>query len=354
MHRTWKSVLVLALVAFVGPGLAAMAQDPIAQSSGDPEGAGNARPRAVIVEAVADLGDIVRGDQATHDFIIRNEGTAPLEITEVRPSCGCTVAEFDHTIPPGGTGTIHAKLDTSGIRGGASKMITVYTNDPETPELQLTMMVKVTSYLLFNPGFARFIQGHGYPPGTVEQFFYSPNFKDLAIEKVESPFPFLAVSYREARQEERRPEAEDGKQYIFTLTIDYDQAPVGPLSAEVLVYTNHPHQKIGNLPVSGFVRPRLAVTPPVADFGEFQLAAGIQARFLVNNFSPDKIRVTRVEAGLPGAQTSISTVEEGRRYHVELILPEDLPKGPFTTQVKIYTDSEKEPVLVVPLKGTVL
>ena len=34
-------------------------------------------------------------------FEIANDGDQPLEITEVRPSCGCTVAEFDKVIEPG-------------------------------------------------------------------------------------------------------------------------------------------------------------------------------------------------------------------------------------------------------------
>jgi hypothetical protein len=144
------------------------------------------------------------------------------------------------------------------------------------------------------------------------------------------------------------------KQYVFTLTLDYDRAPVGPLTGQLVVHTNHPKQKLGRLSVSGFVRPLVAITPPLADFGDVNPADEPIARFLVHNFGADKLHVTKVEPPVPGAKVEFSTVEEGVKYTVELVLPEEMPKGPFATQLKIHTDSPAEPVLVVPIKGKVL
>lgn len=309
-------------------------------------------PRAVVVEPIADLGAVDRGETVTHDFVIRNEGDAPLQILEVRPTCGCTVAEFDELIPPGESGTVRASLSTTSIQGASSKAITVLTNDPANPQLQLTLRIRVTEYLTFNPGFARFVQGHGHPPGRVTNLFFSNNFPDLEIEKVESPFPFLSVAVRPAAEAERRDEVE-GNQWVFDLTLDYDQAPVGPISGRIEVRTNHPKQAVGQLPVSGFIRPLMAVTPPVADFGEVDLSAPALARFLVRNFGAEPIQVTGIDYDLPGAEGSFKAVEEGRRYSVELILDSDMPEGPFSSELKIRTDSPQEPVILVPVKGTV-
>ena len=46
------------------------------------------------------------------------------------------------------------------------------------------------------------------------------------------------------------------------------EAPVGPVADHVLVRTNHPKQKRIEIPVSGFVRPMVAVTPPAVNFGK--------------------------------------------------------------------------------------
>lgn len=332
-------------------GFAILLAAVISAGAGAQEEATGPAPRAVIAEPLADLGAVDRGETVTHEFVIRNEGDAPLQILEVRPTCGCTVAEFDEVIPPGESGKVRASLDTTSIHGASAKAITVLTNDPANPQLQLTLRVRVTEYLTFNPGFARFVQGRGHPAGRVTNLFFSTNFPNLEIQKVESPFPFLSVDVRPAEEAERREEVE-GKQWIFDLTLDYDQAPVGPINGQIEVRTNHPKQPVGQLPVSGFIRPLLAVTPPAADFGEVDLSAPALARFLVHNFGAEPIQVTGIDYDLPGAEGSVKTVEEGRRYSVELVLDPDMPKGPFSSELKIRTDSPQEPVIVVPVKGT--
>lgn len=359
MHRSLKHTLFallalcLAGAALAAPRGQAAATEPSTASAADSKPSGP-QPKAVIPTPVADLPVVPKGETIKHDFVVKNEGQAPLQITSVRPACGCTIADYDKVIPPGGSGKIHTELDTSNMNaGGTAKTISVFTNDLANPRFELTLMVRIENYLVFNPGFARYTRGHGYEPLPISQLFYSPDFGDLAISKVESPWPFLKVEYREAKQEERRGEGK-GKEYVFTTTLNYDDAPVGALNGTVLVHTNHPKQPIGRLPVSGFVRPRVAITPPVADFGDVDLSEPATARLLVNNFAPEKLRVTSVEQGLAGGSVSFSTAEEGKKYYVDFKLPADLPKGPFASEIKIHTDSPKNPVITVQVKGKVL
>ncbi|MDQ2855317.1 MAG: DUF1573 domain-containing protein, partial [Acidobacteriota bacterium] len=65
-----------------------------------------AHPRAVPIDPNSDAGTFAKGDKISHDFLIRNEGNAPLLVTEARPSCGCTVADFDRTVSPGKVGQV--------------------------------------------------------------------------------------------------------------------------------------------------------------------------------------------------------------------------------------------------------
>lgn len=350
MHRSLQKTLFAALALCLAG--AVTAQDP-APPAADSKPSGP-QPKVVIANPIAELPAVPKGEKVKHDFLVKNEGQAPLEITSVRPSCGCTIADFDKVIAPGSSGKIHTELDTANMMpGGTAKTVSVFTNDPATPRIELTLMVKVESYLTFNPGFARYTRGHGFEPGVVTQLLFSPDFGDLVISKVESPWPFLKVEHREAKPEERRSEG-IGREFVFTATLDYEAAPVGPLNGNVLVHTNHPKQPIGRLPVSGFVRPRVAITPPIADFGDVDLSQPVTARLLVNNFAPEKLRVTSVEQGLSGGSVSFSTAEEGKKYYVEFKLPADLPKGPFSSEIKIHTDSPKNAVITVPVKGKVL
>ncbi len=44
------------------------------------------QPKAVYPATEHDFGTVERGDTLEHTFIVRNEGTAPLEIVSVKPT----------------------------------------------------------------------------------------------------------------------------------------------------------------------------------------------------------------------------------------------------------------------------
>lgn len=335
---------VVTVLAILAASLA-----PLARAS-DPAAPATPRPKIVVPEMVFETPELAKGELGKHEWVIENAGDKTLEISEVSASCSCTVTSFDKSIPPGGKGKIAAEADTSKMRGGQIVTVTVFSNDPDTPRVDLTFRVKVVDHLIFNPGLARFIRGHGWPPGEVKQIFFNTEFEGLEIEKIESPYPFLKIESREATEQERRKEGL-GKQFVLTMTLDYNQAPVGPLNGDVLVYTNHPKQKIGRLTISGMVRPLVAVTPPRVDFGDVNLSDGIGVRFLVDNLAQAAMKLTEVPAAMPGMTTKIEEIEPGRKFSVEMMMPADLPKGPFAFEFKIQTDNSRIPVLVVPVKG---
>ena len=71
-------------------------------------------PKIVAAEPIKDAGTVAKGDKIVHDFAIRNEGDAVLEITNVQPACGCTVAEFDiEAVDPQACVTNARRFDTS-------------------------------------------------------------------------------------------------------------------------------------------------------------------------------------------------------------------------------------------------
>lgn len=311
-------------------------------------------PRVIMPEPVFDAGKIAKGEKITHDFVIRNDGEATLEITDVRPACGCTVADYDRTIAPGASGKVHAVVDTTTFAGPISKGITVLTNDPVNPRLQLSVKAVVQPYLFVQPGFARFVQPQLSKPGKIEQIVFTTTFDDLQIEKVESPYPFLTVDYKLAGEDDEPREQGVGPQYIFTFTLDYDRAPIGTLADYVSIYTNHPNQRVLKVPVSGFVRPMISVTPTEADFGEIELDGERQASMLIRSFAEEDVKVTGAVSSVPGVELQVEPLEEGRRYTLQVTLKPDMPKGPFDGTITISTDSAKKPVVEVPLRGTAI
>jgi hypothetical protein len=343
MNRNVK-LANLALIAALALGAAAV----VAQ-----EAASGAAPKAVAVEPTKDLGVVSQGSKVTHEFVIKNEGNAPLVLHDVRPGCGCTVAEYDEKIAPGGSGTVKAVMDTSDFAGAIAKGLTVFTNDPQAPTLELVMKAEVRTHIVAHPGYARYIYVQGAEPGTISQTMWTVDKGvDLEILGVSSPYPYLKVGFREAKQEERRPEAQ-GRQWIVTTTLT-EEAPVGALTDYVIISTNHPQQTVARLPVSGFVRPQLAATPSVVNLGERKVDKPMQLSVHVRNFAEQEISLTDVASTLQGVTAEIKPIQEGREYQVQVTLGPELPKGALDGRIEVQTSSAQFPVLEIPIKGTVL
>ena len=79
-------------------------------------------------EDTVDYGKIENGSNGVRTFIFKNTGNAPLVITNVKSSCGCTVPKKPTApIAPGEKGEIEVKYDTKRT-GFIRKTITVTSN----------------------------------------------------------------------------------------------------------------------------------------------------------------------------------------------------------------------------------
>ncbi len=99
-----------------------------------------AQPKVVITPMNFDFGTIDEGVKSKATFTIKNDGDAPLVIYDVRPTCGCTIANLStKTIAPGKTATLAAVYNSMNASGEVRKFITVSTNDVKTGSGVLTL-----------------------------------------------------------------------------------------------------------------------------------------------------------------------------------------------------------------------
>lgn len=329
--------------------LAFTAVTPVAAEGDEP------RPQAVPTEPIKDFETVPKGEVLVHEFEIKNEGDAPLEVTDVRPACGCTVASYDKTIAPGKTGKVKATVKTDHFGGPISKSIAVFTNDPENPKLQLVVKAKVQPYISILPGFARYNYVQGEPVGPITQTLWAEDGSDFKIVSLEAPYDHLKVSFREATEDEKHPRGK-GRQWFLEFTLD-SQSPVGALRDYVEVHMDHPQQKVAKIPISGFVRPRQHITPEKVDFGKLQGDSLPLKRVLhFTNFITDTIELTQVETGIEGLSGEVQTSDQdtGYRFRLVLTVGPNIPKGPFSSTVKIHTTDSQNPIVELPVKGTIL
>ena len=99
----------------------------------------NAQDKVAKIEfenQTIDYGTIEKGADGVRVFKFKNTGDAPLIVTKVKSTCGCTVPKKpEEPIMPGMTGEIEVKYDTNRVMP-IRKTITV-TSNAETPTVAL-------------------------------------------------------------------------------------------------------------------------------------------------------------------------------------------------------------------------
>lgn len=85
-----------------------------------------------FTEESYDFGTVIEGVKATHVFKFTNTGNAPIVISGVRASCGCTTPEWPkEPIAAGKTGVIKAIYNSKGRLNAFNKSIRVSSNAVE-------------------------------------------------------------------------------------------------------------------------------------------------------------------------------------------------------------------------------
>ncbi len=88
-----------------------------------------------------------------HTFTIKNTGQGYLDITGVKTSCGCTTGQPSKMhVAPGETSDIAVSFDTHFQKGHQVRTITAFTNDPDNPQVAMTMQGIVKKQVEAVPG----------------------------------------------------------------------------------------------------------------------------------------------------------------------------------------------------------
>ena len=209
-------------------------------------------PKLVCEAPSHDFGTADSSQTIEHTYVLKNAGDLTLEISNVKPSCGCTVANIsEKSVPPGGETKVTARLALQGRTGQQHKSITVESNDPKQPQFVLSLQGNVGSVIDVRPPSVIF--GELGPDSVVTQFvdIAASGPDTFKLTNAESLSPNFAVRYETL---------EEGKLYRVTITTQ-GKLPAGALYGNVRVTTDLPARQIIDIPVSTMVIGALIVAP---------------------------------------------------------------------------------------------
>jgi len=313
-------------------------------------------PKLVCLEPLKDFGIVVKGEELFHSFEIKNEGKADLTIIDVRPSCGCTVAEADKVIKPGQTGKVKTKLETKDFKGPITKDIIVISNDPENPQFKLFIKATIRVVVDVLPDInLRFVKLRK-DTGKVQRILVTEEEGfEFKVLNYESTKPYIKLQWAPVPEDKINPQYKN-KQYEITALIG-PEAPVGMVNEKITVFTNSKMVPKIELKVLGLVRPEIQVTPPKLELGTIEGTPDFKRMIRIkDNSGTQKFEILSVQSSIPFFTTSQEVIKAGEDYNLNVMFSKEPPKGNFEGKLIVKTNSELEEykTIEIPISGTIM
>ena len=290
-----------------------------------------------------DFGIEPRGSQLLHRFVWRNTTDKAMELVEYQRSCGCTsVTITPKVVEPGELGNIEMLMDTKPFAGEKTVNLSLVFGPGKLVSAQFQVKAFSRGDIVYNPGHFGFgVINAGATPTAVVDIEYagSLDFKILGVAEQPAGLDVkITESYRRT----------GGVGYQISTTLTSELAS-GDYKQTVQLRTNDPSNPILPVLVDATVRSAVTVVPDKLFFGTVKAGGTMNRRVTVR--SPTPFKVLAIEGQGPG----LSAVVPQTTNAVQSILVQWRPvdTGEMRAELRIRTDNEKFPFVILPVSGIV-
>jgi len=307
-------------------------------------------PMIVSMPSALDLGTMEQNQIKKDILILRNAGDAPLIITDIKTTCGCTVAEPEkNELDPGETTQVNVTFDSKKWEGKQLKLIKVYSNDPINPVLEIALNVTIHVPIVITPGHRSCGFG-GITPGEkpVQRInLHSMDIADLDVTASEYNRDIFEITINEDYGS-----SDADIELLFGIV---DNPPIGTFREIARFTTNVPEQPTFDIELSGNVVDLISIRPDRVNFRYIQKNKLMQKTFIIEPSTKElSVKVTSAEIDLdgftvtkieptPGGNGSMVTIQGyPLKTNNPLAIEAD---GRMSGTLRIKTDSEERPEL---------
>jgi hypothetical protein len=305
---------------------------------------GEGAPRLVVAAAHVDLGDCTGQLKVRHEFRCTNQGGAPLELSVLRTSCGCTsVALNPPRLAPGASGVVTVE-STAGEPGPFTQEVILRTNDPSHGRFLLSLSGHANAAAVVLDRSAVVVSAWCGEPQRQTLRVYGP--PDLTVLSAECEPALFEVVARERATPPGRA--------VCTLEAIIDAARPTAAAREgtLTILTNQAATPRLTVPVYLLVRPSLETSPPDLFWGAVRPGGPYEKTVEVRHRLGRPFRVVGVSADRPevtvGAQVELAP---GRWSFTVRFAPTG--RGLAQATVRVRTDRPGEEELRLPLTALV-
>ncbi|MGR3179166.1 MAG: DUF1573 domain-containing protein [Candidatus Anammoxibacter sp.] len=303
-------------------------------------------PNISVKEPVYNFGKVYRGIKVEHVFRFKNEGQGELKIEKARTSCGCTAAIISSkNIPHNEYGEVKVTFNTQSYTGKVTKKVTLYSNDPDTPKYKLTITGTVIEEVAVKPKRLDFSK-IAYETGSTKDISVkSITDLKLKIKKVESTNPNVIATIKEDKEKGG---------FIVNVSLK-KETDYGKVNGNILIFTNSKHQEKITVPFYGEIIGDLSIYPPRLSIGVISSKKEMVFPAFVIVYNND-VNIEKVEATpdfIETVLTETKTKRKRRTYKIETIFRKNSPAGKVNGNLRIFTNSKRQPVIEIPIIGMI-
>lgn len=361
-HTSRLMCLGLAIIA--APACGQNEPRPAGQSSQGQRQAG----RIQINETEHDFGDRLAEDPTVVEYVpVLNIGDGPLTVTAVSTSCGCVVGRMRDAedgapvvIPPGGSADLELRLNPAGWSGNKPTVITVVSDDPQTPEVRIRMKANVKTAIRLDPSPIAFGDS---PKGETQEIILkvagrTEDFEVYAATVAGSDAFESEVLGTEVVDRDGERVGETRVKITLLPT-----ASVGDHRALVTVRTTDRARRLTSVGVEANVLGDLEFSVPRIPAGAMQMGESTTQKFRLTNKAGHPFKIVRVEEqdeqgrnlGEAKAKVTRLTDEESVGYEVELTIVANRPQpGALNGSIVFITDLPLEEKARIRYLGRIL
>lgn len=289
-----------------------------------------------------DFGRVQSGADIRHDFYFTNTGTGPLEILQVKPSCGCTVAgQHDRIVEPGQSGKIPITMSVKNASGPVSKNITILTNVAGT-DSRVTLVVKgeVWQPVQVTPQAAAF----GRIPAQVSG--QETSRKLTIVNNLETPVKLGTPVSNSPKFRAELATLEEGKKYELTVTM-IPPLESGNINGRITIPTGTAEVPTLEIPAYAFITAAVDVTPNVLTIAETRTTE-VSRQFYVRSNINTPIQVTDVTMPNENIKFELTDVKDSMTYRIKVDIPPTYVVKPGD-QITFKTSHPDTPMLTIPI-----
>jgi hypothetical protein len=299
-----------------------------------------------------DFGTVAHGAQLYKRFTITNIYAVPLDIMDVKVSCGCTTATPSaKTLQPREVGYLDVNMDARKFTGPKTVRVTVIVGPQYTSSAELKLTANSRQDIVFNPGDVNFgsVAAGDTPTQTVDvEYAGTLDWRITGADANGGPFD---VQVEEFRREVGKKGQAGTVGYHVKVTMK-PGAKAGAIRQELILKTNDPASESVPVLVEATVQAPLTVSPEVLHIGDLKAGQEVTKKVMVRGSKAFKIVAVEGGGDVVGVATAFPSAEPLVQQPLAFRCVGS-KTGEFRRTFKITTDLQEAPVTVT-VEGNVV